>query len=62
MNVEYRQYDADLVAQYGDLGHAVVQVGFPGKSAYYYVAAYHFPEGWRLEMQSAGDPRRRRTS
>jgi hypothetical protein len=31
INVEYRHYDDDLVAQHGDLGHAVVQVGFPGK-------------------------------
>jgi hypothetical protein len=60
MNVEYRKYDADLVAQYGDLGHAIVQVGFPGNPAYYYIPAYHFVEGWRLEMPPEGDPRRRR--
>jgi hypothetical protein len=60
VNVEHRRYDDDLIARFGDLGHAVVQVGFPGKSAYYYIPAYHFPEGWRLEMPPEGDPRRRR--
>ena len=61
VNVKYRQYDADLIAQYGDLGHAIVQIGFPGKSACYYIPAYHFPEGWRMEMPPDGDPRRQRT-
>jgi hypothetical protein len=60
VNVEHRWYDDDLIARFGDLGHAVVQVGFPGKSGYYYISAYHFPEGWRLEMPPEGDPRRRR--
>jgi hypothetical protein len=61
VSVEYRQYDENLVALHGDLGHAIVQVGFPGKSAYYYVSAYHYAAGWRLEMPPDGDPRRRTT-
>jgi hypothetical protein len=28
VNVEHRWYDDDLIARFGDLGHAVVQVGF----------------------------------
>jgi hypothetical protein len=59
VNVEYRQYSSDLLAVHGDLGHAVVQVGFAGKSAYYYIPAYHYRGGWRLEMPPEGDPRRR---
>jgi len=61
VSIEYRQYDKTFVAHHGDLGHAIVQVGFPGKSAYYYVAAYHYPVGWSLEMPPEGDPRRRDT-
>jgi hypothetical protein len=61
VNVEYRRYDEDLVAQHGDLGHAVVQVGFPGRSSFYFVPTYHYPSGWRLEMPPEGDPRRRTT-
>ena len=59
VNVEYRQYSSDLVAVHGDLGHAIVQVGFSGKSACYYIPAYRYPGGWRLEMPPEGDPRRR---
>ena len=33
-----------------------MQVGFPGKSACYYVPAYRYPGGWRLEMPPEGDP------
>ena len=60
IKVEYRHYDDDLAAQHGDLGHAIVQVGFPGKSASYYIPAYHYSGEWRLEMPPEGDPRRRR--
>jgi hypothetical protein len=59
VSVDYRHYDPALIAQYGDLGHAVVQVGFPGRAAYYYISAYHYPGGWRLDMPPEGDPRRR---
>jgi hypothetical protein len=30
VDVEFKRYDDELVVQFGDLGHAVVQVGFPG--------------------------------
>lgn len=58
VNVEYRQYDDDLVAQFGDLGHAVVQIGFPGRTAYYYTPFFHYPDGWHRELPPEGDPRR----
>ena len=59
VNVEYRRYDSRLVAEHGDLGHAIVKVGFPGKSACYYIPAYHYLGRWHLEMPPEGDPRRR---
>jgi hypothetical protein len=59
VNVEYKQYSPDLVARFGDLGHAIVQVGFPGNRPYYFINAYHFPDGWLMEMPpDANDPRR----
>jgi hypothetical protein len=61
VSVEYKEYSPDLVARFGDLGHAVVQVGFPGKRPCYFIRAYHFPEGWQMEMPSEkDDPRRQR--
>jgi hypothetical protein len=65
VSVEYKQYDDELVAQYGDLGHAIVQVGFPGKPPHYhtppcyYTPYFHYPDGWRRDLPPAGDPRRR---
>jgi hypothetical protein len=53
VNVEYRHNEQDL-------GHAIVQIGFPGKPAYYCIPVYQYPEGWRLEMPPPGDPRRRK--
>lgn len=57
VNVEYRQYDDEQVAQLGDLGHAIVQIGFPGTSACYYTPFFHYPDGWRMELPPEGDPR-----
>ena len=65
VRVEYKQYDEELVAQYGDLGHAIVQIGFPPKPPnydtppYYYTPYFHYPEGWRRDLPPPGDPRRR---
>ena len=39
VNVRYQQAD-----------HAVVQVGFPGKAAYYYLSIFRHQDGWRLEI------------
>ncbi len=41
VDVEFKRYDDELVAQFGDLGHAVVQVGFPGTTACYYLSYFH---------------------
>ena len=36
--------------RYKEPDHAIVQVGFPGKKAYYYLNIFRLDDGWRLEM------------
>ncbi len=57
VDVEFKRYDDELVAQFGDLGHAVVQVGFPGTTACYYLSYFHYQGAWRQELPPEGDPR-----
>jgi hypothetical protein len=38
-------------ARYEEPDHAVVQVGFPGKAAFYWLNIYRQKDGWRLERR-----------